>query len=194
MSSYQVPRLLTFGSAIAFSVLFLEAFMSFVVSIASPVQALDIGDGRAVFTKSPQLIRAAASNTSAGSASSVYRFAVKVPQDAGKPLKALTIIQNNSKPVEFDLSNSKAFMGDSFAGGTPVAINKNEGSKPTQNKSTTLIFDRPVAPGNTVTVALKAKENPQFGGIYQFGVMAYPKGERSTSLYLGSRSLAFTQH
>jgi hypothetical protein len=194
MPSRQISQFCSFGSALAFAILILEAFLSIFVSF-SPAKALDIGDGRAVFTKSPQLIRAAATNTSAGVGSSVYQFTVEVPQDAGEPLKALTIIQEpNPEQVEFDLSKSKAFIGDNFSGGSPVALASIGGSKPMKDNSVTVVFDRPVAPGSKVTVSLRAKENPRFGGVYAFGVMAYPKGDRSTSLYLGSRSLAFSQH
>ncbi|NEQ67434.1 MAG: DUF2808 domain-containing protein, partial [Symploca sp. SIO2D2] len=42
---------------------------------------------------------------------------------------------------------------------------------------------------NDVTVSLKAKRNPQAGGIYVFGVTAYSAGENSPGLYLGSRDL-----
>jgi hypothetical protein len=194
MYSRQIPQFCSFGSAIAFSILVLEAFVSIFVSY-SPAKALDIADGHAIFTKSPQLIRAAATNTTAGVASSVYQFTIKVPEDAGEPLKALTVIQEaNPERIEFDLSKSKAFMGDSFSGGSPVALASIGGSEQMKDNSVTVVFDRPVAPGSTVTVSLRAKENPRFGGLYNFGVMAYPKGDRSTSLYLGSRSLAFSQH
>ena len=53
----------------------------------------------------------------------------------------------------------------------------------------TVMFDQPIEPGNTVTVRVKPKRNPSFGGVYQFGVTAYPEGQNSQGLYLGSRRI-----
>ena len=54
----------------------------------------------------------------------------------------------------------------------------------------TVIFDPPVPPGNTVSIGLKPVRNPDYGGVYQFGITAYPPGENSPGLYLGVGRLA----
>ncbi|NJO94284.1 MAG: DUF2808 domain-containing protein [Hydrococcus sp. RM1_1_31] len=143
--------------------------------------------------KAPRLIRAAATQVTPN-APSTYQFTIHVPKNAGEPLKAVTITQKTSpERIKFDASNSKAFMGDSFAGGPAISLANIGGSQPSDDNSVTIVFDKPVEPGNTVTVSLRAFHNPQFGGIYQFGVTAYPIGEKSEGLYLGSARLHFLQ-
>ena len=51
---------------------------------------------------------------------------------------------------------------------------------------TTVVFDAPIEPGNTVTISVKPKRNPSRGGVYLFGVTAYPTGDNSQGMYLGS--------
>ena len=66
------------------------------------------------------------------------------------------------------------------------------GDLSTNPNDVTFVFDEPVQPGETVTVRVKAKRNPRVGGIYLFGVTAFPEGgEDSPGLYLGSGRLHF---
>ncbi len=48
-----------------------------------------------------------------------------------------------------------------------------------------IAFDPPIAPGQTVTVSLQADRNPLQGGVYLFGVTAFPMGESNSGLFLG---------
>lgn len=59
---------------------------------------------------------------------------------------------------------------------------------------TTVIFETPVEPGNTVLIAIKPQRNPSTGGVYLFGVTAYPTGENSSGLYLGSGRIRISQN
>ena len=125
-------------------------------------------------------------------AASNYQFTIEVPKNAGAPLKAVTIVQKNSpERIQFEVSESKAFIGDSFAGGPALALASIGGEQPAQENSVTIAFDKPVEPGTTVTISLRTLHNPQFGGVYQFGVTAYPVSENSQGLYLGSARLHF---
>lgn len=156
--------------------------------------AFDLGDGRNVFVRSPRLIRTAASNVSANSPSK-YHFTISVPQDAGEALKAVTISpKKNAKKIHFNITDNKAFLGDSFAGGTDLSLANIGGSNISGSNEVTFVFDEPVQPGSTVTVSLKASRNPQGGGIYLFGVTAFPEGENSPGLYLGSGRLHFLKN
>ena len=94
----------------------------------------------------------------------------------------------------FDVSESRAFNGDSFAGGTEVPISSIGGEEPSKPGEVVIEFDRPVPPGSTVTVALKAKRNPTWDGVYLFGVTAYPPGENSQGLFLGDRDLQIDEN
>ena len=48
------------------------------------------------------------------------------------------------------------------------------------------MFATPIEPGNTVTIAIKPTQNPTQDGIYLFGLTAYPTGDNSQGMYLGS--------
>jgi hypothetical protein len=178
-------------STIATSSLF--GGIAVVNSLNSPVNAYEISNGQTIFTHSPRLIRSAASIT-ASDAPATYAFTVAVPANAGEPLKAVTIMQEtNVEQIQFDVSKSEAFMGDEVNGGSSVAL-ASTGGESSDDKSVTVVFDRPVAPGSTVTVALKAMRNPTEGGTYQFGVMAYPDGDNSPGLRLGTARLQFSKN
>ena len=179
-------KTLLLASYIALAVLLPDSFSS--------VNAYDLGDGRTVFEKAPVLVRSAASYPVAGS-SSTYQFTIQVPEDAGEALGAVTISQKeNPEQINFDISKSKAFIGDSFAGGKDLSLADIGGSQIDDSNEVTIVFDEPVEPGNTVTVSLRTKRNPRSGGIYLFGVTAYPEGENSSGLYLGSGQLHFLRH
>jgi hypothetical protein len=51
------------------------------------------------------------------------------------------------------------------------------------------VFDQPVMPGNTVTVMIPTSANPSFGGVYEFGVTAYPEGDNPLGQFLGLRRI-----
>ena len=156
--------------------------------------AFELGDGRTAFLRAPRLIRTAASHSSANSPST-YQFTIEVPKDAGEALKAITISpKNNAQKINFNVSQSKAFMGDSFAGGTNLSLTNIGGSQIKGSKEITVVFDEPVQPGNTVTVSLKTNRNPHRAGFYLFGVTAFPEGEKSPGLYLGSGRFHFLRN
>ncbi len=175
------------NGAIGASALMLGVLMQGTLS-SLPAGAFDLGGGRTFFDQSPRLIRTAASNTS------TYHFTIMVPKDAGELLKAVTITQKpNVERIEFDVSENRAFIGDSFAGGPQLSLANIGGIQPSDSNEVTVVFDQPVEPGSTVTVSLKAKKNPHNGGVYLFGVTAFPVGNNSPGLYLGTARLHFTQ-
>jgi len=163
------------------------------VPLASlPTKAVELGDGRTFFDRTPRLIRTAASIPSPGTPST-YQFTIVVPPDAGEPMKAVTITQKpNLEQIRFERSKSRAFKGDSFDGGVLIPLSQTSGSEPSSASEVTVVFDKPIEPGTTVTVAIRARQNPRLGGVYLFGVTAFPTGENSPGLYLGSGRLHFT--
>jgi Protein of unknown function (DUF2808) len=123
---------------------------------------------------------------------STYEFTLTVPQDAGQPLKAVTIAQaNNLETVKFDVSQSKAYVGERFASSSEIRLASVGGEQPTNPGEVTIVFDQPVQPGSTVTVALAAQRNPNWGGVYEFGVTAYPVGENGRGQFLGFGRINF---
>jgi hypothetical protein len=147
--------------------------------------------GQPFFSHPPQLTRAAATQLGADTPST-YEFTLTVPQDAGQPLKAVTIAQaNNLETVKFDVSQSKAYVGERFASSSEIRLASVGGEQPTNPGEVTIVFDQPVQPGSTVTVALAAQKNPNWGGVYEFGVTAYPLGENGRGQFLGFGRINF---
>jgi hypothetical protein len=147
--------------------------------------------GKTFFDNPPQLIRAAAIPIDR-IAPATYEFTLMVPENAGQPLKAVTIAQTkNLETVRFNASNSKAFLGKRFTGGTNIRLASVGGGQPPNPNEVTIVFDQPVKPGSTVTVALAAERNPSRGGVYEFGVTAYPAGENGMSQFLGYGRINF---
>lgn len=175
-------------NALGISTLMLGAFLpGFLLS--QPATALD--NRQIAFDSSPRLTRTAVATYPGIGALAQYHFTIAVPESAGKPLQAVTITQQeNLEQIGFDLSQSKAFAGDRFSGGSTVPIASIGGSKSSDSNEVTVTFDPPIQPGSTVTIALRGKR-PTWGGIYLFGVTAFPVGENTHGLYLGSGRIAF---
>ncbi len=142
-------------------------------------------EGQSYFDHSPQLIRSATSNRAAHTPAT-YEFTIRVPKDAGAALQTVKVVQEKGLDnVHFVIANSSAFLGDSLAGGSPISLAAVGGEMPRDVSEATVTFNPPIQPGETVTVALDAQLNPFNGGIYLFGVTAYPEGNQSAGLFLG---------
>ncbi|MGB7441500.1 MAG: DUF2808 domain-containing protein [Coleofasciculaceae cyanobacterium] len=147
--------------------------------------AIELANGRTAFESAPRLVRSASSFSSRNMPTATYHFTLQVPENAGEPLKAVKIEgRNNSEVIEFETSKSRAFIGDSLAGGQALSVSSVGGAS--EFGEVTVVFDQPVSPGSTVTVAIKPKRNPFNSGVYLFGVTAFPEGENGQGLYLGS--------
>ncbi|UBF25749.1 DUF2808 domain-containing protein [Kovacikia minuta CCNUW1] len=154
--------------------------------LTSTAVASQISNERSFFDHAPRLVRTAATFQDAYTPST-YQFTIKVPEDAGANLQAVRIAQDsqNIGTVDFDISQSSAFLGGSFAGGPAVSLASVGGTQPTNSNEVTIAFDPPIAPGQTVTVSLQADRNLGGGGVYLFGVTAFPTGENSPRLIPG---------
>jgi hypothetical protein len=158
-----------------------------------PAVAVKLSNGQVAFNNPPNLIRAATSSSNPNTPAT-YHFTLSVPKDAGEPLQAVKIVQRqNVDTVAFDMNRSRAFKGDSFAGGPALSLASIGGEAPANPGEAMVVFDPPVSPGSTVTVALKAKHNPWRGGVYLFGVTAYPAGENGIGQFLGYGRIQFHQ-
>ena len=154
-------------------------------------RAFKLTNGQTFFERSPRLIKAGASETAAG-ASSSYQFTLEVPKDAGEALQAVKITQKpNLERIDFEHQLTRAHLGDLFADAPSLFVTSIGGREATDSHEVLVMFERPVEPGNKVTISLKARNNPQFGGVYLFGLTAFPVGESSSGLYLGAARLNF---
>ena len=146
--------------------------------------------GQTFFSQPLYLVRAAA-KANGGYVSSTYEFTLTIPKDAGQPLKAVTITQaTNVETVQFDVTRSKAF-NSRRAAGSEIQLASVGGDQPSNPGEAMIVFDQPVLPGNTVTIALAARRNPIGSGVYQFGITAYPDGENRLGQFLGYGRINF---
>lgn len=185
ISQFSVPCL----KALGVSSLALGALLSGVV-FSTPAAAVNSDKGQIASNSSPSLIRTAAATYPGIGALARYQFTIRVPE-ASKPLQAVTITQReNLEQIRFNLSRSHAFAGNRFAGGPAVSLASIRGSEPSNSNKVTVVFDPPVQPGSTVTVSLEGRR-PAWGGVYLFEVTAFPVGENSPGLFLGSGQFTF---
>ena len=159
--------------------------------LSKPINAVELLDGQMACESGVRLTGAAATFSDRNSSLAKYQFTIEVPEDAGEALESVKITQKeNSDTVVFRADKSKASLGNSLAGDNiPLAA---VGGK-SQPGETTVVFNAPVEPGNTVTISVKPKQNPSIDGVYLFGVTAYPTGENSPGLYLGSGRIYITE-
>jgi hypothetical protein len=156
----------------------------------SPAMGVKLNNGSVAFNNPPRLIRTASSFGSPNTPSA-YQFTISVPKNAGEPLEAVTIVQQpNAQTIPLDISQNRAFKGDSFAGGSALHLASIGGSQSQNSHQVTVVFNPPVTPGNTVTVELRSQGNPTLG-VYLFGVTAYPAGENGVGQFLGYGRLQF---
>jgi Protein of unknown function (DUF2808) len=164
--------------------------MPMMPSMKTQGSQLQLRNGQNFFSHPPTLIRTNALNN-ISNVPGTYEFTIVVPADAGVPLKAITIVQDeNLETVQFDVSQSKAFAGDHYAAGPELRLTSVGGAQETPGTAM-IVFDQPVQPGSTVTVAVDAVANPQRGSVYEFGVTAYPTGDTSRGQFLGYGRIHF---
>lgn len=151
---------------------------------------LELMPQKRFFEQSPRLIDTTNSFANHNSSFATYKFTIKVPFDAGKALKAITIEQRENflDTVTFKPSQSSA----SLANGQSLPLMA-IGGEETPGK-VSIVLEQPVYPGETVTIAVKPTKNPRIGGVYLFGITVYPEGENSEGLYLGSGRIHIDDH
>jgi Protein of unknown function (DUF2808) len=147
--------------------------------------------GQTFFSHPPQVIRAAASQSGAY-IPSTYEFTLTLPEDAGQPLQSVTIAQTeNLETIRFNLDKSKAFLGQRLTASSELPLASVTNGSTDAPNAVTIVFDQPVEPGSTVTISLAARRNLRWGGVYLFGVTAYPAGENGLGQFLGYQRINF---
>jgi Protein of unknown function (DUF2808) len=160
------------------------------VLMTGSTAAAQLKPNQSYFTHPPELIRTNAIYKSSRTPST-YEFTIAVPADAGAPLSAVTIVQDrNLETVRFNLPKSQAFVGKHYAAGPmiPLASLGGEAEPPGM---ATIVFAQPVQPGSTITVAVDVAANPSMGGVYEFGVTAYPSNQDGLGQFLGYGRINF---
>ena len=119
-----------------------------------------------------------------------YFFTINLPQDSVESLGKVTIHpQESGDPIQFNLSNTKAFQGTHHDRGQALTLK--EVTQDSQTQTISITFSPPVPPGTTLNISLQARQNPSVGGVYLFRVRAFPAGENPSGLDLGVGRLEF---
>ncbi len=158
--------------------------------VGQPALAVTLSDGTVNFMGVPRLEGASTTFNQTYAWGATYYFTIVVPEDAGEPLQRIAIAQHEgSDDIEFDLKESRAYEGKRRNRESEIPL---LAATPQNNRRILEIsFNPPVSPGKTVTIALKPIQNPRYGGVYLFGVTAFPAGEKARSYFLGFGRLHF---
>lgn len=159
-------------------------------AIATSGRAVELENGTVYFVQPPRLVEATTTQNGTYSWGATYYFTLSVPENAGEPLQSITIHQQDGVDIlRFDLDESRAFEGTRKERGQLVNIGEINADR--KARTVSLTFDPPVAPGKLVTVGLSPVRNPNTGGVYLFGVTAFPSGEKAHGQFLGYGRLHF---
>ena len=152
-----------------------------------PSWAVKLPDGTVYFTDPPSLVKATTTYREP-QIPSTYYFTLSLPEQAGEPLQQVTFSQYKGlENIEFNLKRTEAET-DADAGPQPTLAGVTRDRK---TKTVSVTFNPPIPPGRTIKIGLHALRNPLAGGVYLFGVTAYPAGEKSHGQFLGYGRLQF---
>jgi len=142
------------------------------------------------FRKAPRLLDIYTTFSNISMRNATYYFDVTIPSDAGAPLQKVAIeLRQGQEDIYYKLEKTVAYLGTHNRKGEEIAL-----STVSIDESTGIItveFANPLPPNSTFTIGLKPKRNPDYDGVYVFGVTVFPQGENPYGLYLGSRNLNF---
>ncbi len=142
------------------------------------------------FRKAPRLLDIYTTYNAVRMRSARYYFDITIPGDAGVPLQKVEIeLRQGQEDIYYELEKTVAYLGTHRRKGDKLAIETVSIEESTG--VITVDFASSLPPGSTFTVGLKPRRNPDYSGIYVFGVTVFPQGENPYGLYLGSRSLHF---
>lgn len=155
---------------------------------SQPVTAVVFPDGTVAFDRPPNLERIRTTRNQTSVRRAAYYFEIDMPAEAGEPLQRLTLEQRSQQLIRFDLSQTQATVTTAEGDRTlPIASAQ-------RNPDTDEIeveFAEAAPPDSQVSVRLLAQRNPRWGGVYQFGVTAFPEGETVRSQFIGYGRLSF---
>ncbi len=145
--------------------------------------------GKVYFNRPPALVDAETTNNAANAWGAIYYFTIAMPPDAGEPLARLVLRQQpNAETVEFTLSDTKAYARSATGDRQPLGVTA---TRDPDTGDIDLRFNVPVTAGQTAIVGLSPTANPREGGVYLFGVTAFPAGDPAYGQFLGYGRLHF---
>ncbi|MDG2989663.1 DUF2808 domain-containing protein [Candidatus Synechococcus calcipolaris G9] len=155
---------------------------------ANPM-AVRFPDGRVAFNVPPTFYEANTPYPTVWYPQPIYRFLLRVSENAGEPLHRVMIQQLPSQEaLFFEVGRTRAFSG--VRGRQPLSISNVEFNLDQQ--AVMITFDPPISPGTTLTIVLAPRRNPAYEGVYLFGITAYPPGgDRAIGQFIGTGRLQF---
>lgn len=154
-----------------------------------PAQGVQTADGTVSFESGIRLVNTSATFTGVRVRQAKYYFDLELPEDLGEPLGKVEIQQRTGgEEIEFRPERTEAYIGDRR---NKVEQLQAIAIRDEATEKITIKFTQPVAPGSKVTISLKPRSNPDYGGVYLFGVTAFPEGEKARGMYLGPGRLHF---
>lgn len=158
----------------------------------SPVMAGERSDGTVFFEAPPKIDQVRTTFDEVQMRGATYYFTLTLPPDAEEPLAKLLIEQRGGiDEITLLLDQTIAFIGTPKEQQERPPLSLANVAQSEDKREITAEFATPIPPGTTVTVGLKPRKNPQYDGVYLFGVTAFPAGETVQELYLGVRRLHF---
>jgi hypothetical protein len=106
-----------------------------------------------------------------------------VPQNAGESLQKVEIKQ-------FRAIDDIAIDPSDVQTGVAIAILP-DNKQDSQDKNISVTFNPPIRAGESINIRLRAVRNPRYGGVYLFGVTAFPQGNDPYGQFLGYGRLHF---
>ncbi|MEM8717707.1 MAG: DUF2808 domain-containing protein [Cyanobacteria bacterium P01_G01_bin.39] len=171
------------------SLLFCSATLTVNIIDSVPTQAIEAPDGTVSFESGLDLLDAYATFNAVRVRQARYYFDLKLPEGIGEPLKRVVFQQRTgADEIKFKPEKTKAYLNRSRDKEDLIELTT------TFNEETGEIvveFNEPIPIGSELSIGIKPKENPDIGGVYLFGVTAFPRGEKSRGLYLGTGRFHF---
>lgn len=157
-------------------------------ALTPSAQAVQLADRTVYFNHPPRLLEATTTEKGVRVFGAKYYFTLSVPADAGEPLQRVTIAQREAvDQVRFSLDKTQAFADRDREQGLSLG----EVTADQDAQTVSVVFNPPVQPGKTVTIRLRPRRNPDIGGVYLFGVTAFPQGKKAHGQFLGFGRLHF---
>lgn len=164
---------------------------SFDGAISQAVRAVEL-NGQTYFTRPPLLSNATTTRNATLEFNPTYYFVLNLPEDAGEPLRQVVINQKDgstsARLIRYNTTATRAFLGTPRDRGEALPV---QTMFDRDNQTVTVTFEQPVAPGTSVTIGLRPNRNPRLGGVYLFGVTAYPSGDSASGQFIGYGRLQF---
>ncbi|MGF1569809.1 MAG: DUF2808 domain-containing protein [Nodosilinea sp.] len=158
--------------------------------IPTATSAIQYSDGTVGFSYPLRLTDSYATRNRVSDGNVTYYLTFDFPAAALEPLDKVVVSLDEGRDPAFSyqLDAVQAFT-NTPAGQVPIALG--ELTQDADSKALTVLFDPPLPPGSSVTLALKPTRNPRFAGVYLFGATAFPVGQDVRPTFMGYARLTF---